>query len=67
KQKFSNSLSLQNALLYSFQEEITSKIIISCWKKCLSKVRDYWETIEHGLDNKSDNSDGEILDTSDSD
>ncbi|CAG8762954.1 14198_t:CDS:1, partial [Gigaspora rosea] len=67
KQKFSNSLSLRNALLLSFEEEITSKIVISCWKKCLSKAREYWKTIEHGLDDESDNSDGEILDTSDSD
>jgi len=47
-------LSLRNSLLCKFQEEITSKVVVSCWKKCLNKAKEYWETIEVSIGDESD-------------
>ncbi|CAG8825808.1 44701_t:CDS:1, partial [Gigaspora margarita] len=34
--------------------EITSEVVVSCWKKCLNKAKEYWETIEVGIGDESD-------------
>ncbi|CAG8793697.1 5514_t:CDS:2, partial [Gigaspora rosea] len=43
-------------------QEIKSDMVVSCWKKCLDKARNYWETIDDEINDESDNSDNESLD-----
>ncbi|CAG8475339.1 10226_t:CDS:2 [Gigaspora margarita] len=40
----------------------SAKMVVSCWRKCLGKARDYWEMIEDEINDESDDSDNESLD-----
>ncbi|CAG8758623.1 10706_t:CDS:2 [Gigaspora margarita] len=33
--------------------KITSEVVVSCWKKCLNKAKEYWKTIEVGIGDES--------------
>ncbi|CAG8822948.1 12545_t:CDS:1, partial [Racocetra persica] len=37
-------------------------MVVSCWKKCLDKARNYWKTIDDEINDESDDSDNESLD-----
>ncbi|CAG8518422.1 2893_t:CDS:2 [Cetraspora pellucida] len=38
-------------------KEIKPVVVISCWKKCLSKARNYWEIVEVGINDESEDED----------
>ncbi|CAG8451897.1 8946_t:CDS:10 [Scutellospora calospora] len=53
-------LSLWNILLSSFQEKIKSDVVVSCWKKCLGKARNYWEMVNDGINDESEDEDVDL-------
>ncbi|CAG8669478.1 2833_t:CDS:2, partial [Cetraspora pellucida] len=42
---------------YVNAEEIKSDVVVLCWKKCLGKARNYWEMVNDGINNESEDED----------
>ncbi|CAG8748692.1 7994_t:CDS:2 [Dentiscutata erythropus] len=54
------SLSLQDIVFQLFElgfEEITLDVVVSSWKKCLGKMGNYWEIVDNGINDKSEDKD----------